>query len=149
MHCTTCHTCVSVHHELTSRGELPGSTSPGTPSKAPKTLPGVYNVLKVNGHRGKLPFSLSLSLSIYLSIYLSLSCKSILTISLAEGESVNMSKRVSCQDREGSPGGEVRPPFPMFTGPERQLGLKLCGWSFGNDGQSLEDYLKRCGFGRS
>lgn len=60
-----------------------------------------------------------------------------------EGESVNISKRVSWQDREGSPSGEVRPPFPMFTGSERQLALKLCGWSFGNDGQSLEDYLKR------
>ena len=61
----------------------------------------------------------------------------------AEGESVNISKRVSWQDREGSPSGEVRPPFPMFSCSERQLALKLCGWSFGNDGQSLEDYLKR------
>ena len=54
---------------------------------------------------------------------------------------MNISKRVSWQDREGSPSGEVRSPFPMFTGSERQLALKLCGWSFGNDGQSLEDYL--------
>ena len=54
-----------------------------------------------------------------------------------------MSKRVSWQDRESSPLREVSPPFAMFAGSERELALKLCGWSFGNDRQGLEDYLKR------
>ena len=61
-----------------------------------------------------------------------------------EGEAVSVSKRVSWQDRERSPPSrEVTPPFSTFTGTERQLALKLCGWSFGNEGQDLEDYLKR------
>ena len=60
-----------------------------------------------------------------------------------EGEAASASKRVSWQDRELSPTREVVPPFATFTGSERQLALKLCGWSFGNDGQGLEDYLKR------
>ena len=70
---------VSVHCELTSKGDLPAASSPATPSKTPRTLPGVYNVLKVNGHRGEAvspSLSLPLSLSLSLPLSLSLSLKS-------------------------------------------------------------------------
>lgn len=66
----------------------------------------------------------------------------VLLVLPAEGETLNLSKRLSWHDREGVVPTEL-PPFPMYTSAERHTALLLCGWNFGPNGQNLEDYLKR------
>lgn len=62
---------------------------------------------------------------------------------IVEGEyPLSKSKRISWQERSGVSHGEF-PQFPTFRSEERQTAFKLCGWSFGDDEHSLEDYLKR------
>ena len=71
----------------------------------------------------------------------------VLLVLPAEGETLNLSKRLSWHDREGVLPTEL-PPFPMYTSAERHTALLLCGWNFGPNGQNLEDYLKRWGGGK-
>ena len=52
------------------------------------------------------------------------------------------SKVVNWKEREGVVYGET-PQFPIYLSKERQLALKLCGWSFEVGGVTLEDFLKR------
>lgn len=53
-----------------------------------------------------------------------------------------MATRRSTWEAEGVASKEA-PPYPVFLSAQRDSALVLCGWSFANDGCSLEDFIKR------